>query len=166
MNRLWLFSTLVLFLFSFSGCKVRYSLSGASTGDAKTVSVSFFRNTAPLVYPPLSRDFTDALRDRFVSDTNLTLVQEEGDLHFEGEITSYTTQPMAVTATEKAATFRLSVTVRVVYTNELDQQFEFDKSFTRFREYSADFASVEAELVEEIVKDLVEDIFKESVVNW
>ncbi|MCF8373050.1 MAG: hypothetical protein K9H64_15630 [Bacteroidales bacterium] len=150
---------------------VSYSLSGASIPpDAKTVSVNYFQNNAPLVNPQLSQDLTDALKDKFVSQTSLTLVNGVGDLHFEGEITGYETKPMAIKENDVAAENRLTITVRVRYVNskDPDSKFDFDKSFSRFENYSSskDLSQVETELTEEIVKQLVEDIFNESVVNW
>ena len=166
MRRFRPFYILVLFLLLLTGCKIKYTLSGASVGDAKTVSVRFFRNIAPLVFPTLSIDFTESLRDKFINDTDLTLVQEDGDLNFEGEITQYTNVPQAVTSAEQAATFRLTVTIRVSYTNKLLKDYEFDKTFSRYRDYEGDLAAVEAGLVEEIIDEIVEDVFRTSVVNW
>lgn len=160
------FVVLVLFLLSLGGCKIKYTLSGASVGDAKTVTVNYFRNIASLVYPSLSQDFTDKLRDKFINDTDLVLVQDDGDLDFEGEITRYTNAPQAVTSQEQAATFRLTISIRVSYSNKLLKDYEFDKTFTRYRDYSENFSAVEAGLVEEIVEEIVDDVFRTSVVNW
>ena len=55
------------------GYKVNYSLSGASIPpDAKTFSVAYFPNNAPMVAPILSSTLTDALRDKFMRQTRLT----------------------------------------------------------------------------------------------
>ena len=62
------------------GYKVNYSLSGASIPpDAKTFSVAYFPNNAPMVAPILSSTLTDALRDKFTRQTRLTQVDEGGD---------------------------------------------------------------------------------------
>lgn len=160
-------SFLVLFLLSISACRIKYSLSGASVGDAKTFSVQYFQNMAELVYPPLSQDFTDAMKDRFMSDTNLTMVQADGDLTFEGEIVSYTNEPVSITANESAGSFRLTIDVKVRFKNKTNDEFDFDKTFRRFADYTdGNLSAVEAELVSQIVEELVDDIFKESVVNW
>lgn len=84
---------------ALTGCKVTYSLSGASIpANAKTVSIPYFPNNATLVSPTLSSTLTDELQTRFTNQTKLELVPENGDLAFEGEITSYTVQPVAVTS--------------------------------------------------------------------
>ena len=79
------------------GYKVNYSLSGASIPpDAKTFSVAYFPNNAPMVAPILSSTLTDALRDKFTRQTRLTQVDEGGDFAFEGEITGYTSTTASV----------------------------------------------------------------------
>ena len=54
------------------GCKVTYSLSGASIpANAKTVSIPYFPNNATLVSPTLSATLTDELQTRFTNQTKL-----------------------------------------------------------------------------------------------
>jgi len=152
----------------FSSCGM-YSFTGASIPpEAKTVSVALFPNQADLVQPILSQTFTEALRDRFVSQTSLTLVPRNGDLALEGEITGYTTEPVAISGSQQAAQIRLKITVNVRFTNKYDPKADFESKFTRYYDYSSNLNlfSVEAELIETITKDLVDDIFNKGVVNW
>ena len=72
----------ILLLIPF-GCGV-YSFTGGSTGDAETIQIDYFPNTAILVEPTLSQSFTVALQDLFLRQTNLKLTDAGGDLHFEG----------------------------------------------------------------------------------
>ncbi len=72
------------------GYKVTYNLTGGSIPpDAKTFSVAYFPNNAPMVAPTLSTTLTEALRDKFSRQTRLQQVDEGGDFAFEGEITNY-----------------------------------------------------------------------------
>ena len=122
---------------ALTGCKVTYSLSGASIpANAKTVSIPYFPNNATLVSPTLSSTLTDELQTRFTNQTKLELVPENGDLAFEGEITSYTVQPVAVTSNDMAAMNRLTITVKVKFTNRIDPTFDFNRSFSAFQEPS------------------------------
>ena len=148
---------------TLTGCKVTYSLSGA-----KTVSIPYFPNNATLVSPTLSSTLTDELQTRFTNQTKLELVPENGDLAFEGEITSYTVQPVAVTSDDMAAMNRLTITVKVKFTNRIDPTFDFNRSFSAFQEYpsSNDLSSVEGTLIPELVTQLVDDIFNAAVSNW
>lgn len=152
----------------FQSCGV-YSFTGASVPpEAKTVSISLFPNKAELVQPSLSQTFTDALRDKFSSQTNLALIPRGGDLHFEGEITGYSTEPVAITGQQTAALIRLKVTVNVRYTNKFNAKDNFETNFTRFEDYSSslNLNAVEADLISKITEALVEDIFNKAVVNW
>lgn len=153
-----------------TGCTVKYTLSGASIPtNAKTVSIPFFPNNATLVAPSLSSALTDALQDKFIRQTKLELVPEDGDLSFEGVITNYVVAPAAITSNDMAATNRLTVTVKVTFKNKIDPSFDFtNRSFTTYQDYSVsqDLASAEGVLIPELVTVLVDDIFNAAVSNW
>lgn len=168
MNKI--FNTILILITAFllNGCGF-YSFTGASIApDIKSISIQQFANLAPLVQPTLSQVFTLALRDKFASQTNLSLVQSNGDLNIEGEITGYSNQPIAIQGNQQAALNRLSITVKVRFTNKKDIKQDFESSFTRYRDYSSqsNLSEVESGLIDEIDKDLVDDIFNKSVVNW
>ncbi len=161
-----------MFLFGFAlmmgGCGV-YSFTGASIPpEAKTVSIMLFPNRASLVQPSLSQLFTDALRDKFASQTSLSNVPRGGDLHFEGEITGYSTEPVAATGSQTAAQIRLKVTVNVRYTSKYSPKDNFESNFSRYKDYSSslNLSDVEADYISQITEELVEDIFNKAVVNW
>ena len=151
------------------GCTVKYSFSGASIPlEAKTVSIAYFPNNAPMVAPTLSSALTDALQDKFARQTKLQLVPTGGDLAFEGEITNYTSTPAAITANETAAMNRLTITVKVKFSNIYEPQFDYNKSFSSFVEYDANqlLQDVQDSLITDIVDLLVQDIFNAAVANW
>ena len=161
--------SLILAVAVVAACTFRYSFSGASISpDARTFSVAFFPNMAPLVNPVLSAEFTDALTLRFLSNTRLSQIDDDGDLAFEGAITNYMVSPLAITAGEVAAMNRLTIAVQVKFENRIDPSQNFDRSFSQFEDYDSqqDLAAVEATLVEEIVAKLIDDIFNASVANW
>lgn len=150
-------------------CTGGYSFTGADISpDIKTFSVANFENRAPLVQPTLSNVFTEALIDRFLSQTNLDVVGRDGDLSFEGEITNYRVSPQAFTGDETAALNRLTITIRVKFTNQLEPSKDFDTSFSRFADFEStvSLSAVENELISEIVDQITEDIFIRSVANW
>ncbi|HNP47402.1 MAG TPA: LptE family protein [Bacteroidia bacterium] len=163
-------SLIILLLFAgFTSCKVNYSLSGASISpDVKTLTVKFFQKTAALGPASLSQTFTEALKDKFISQTNLSIVDREGDLTFEGSISNYTIQPLAIQANETAAKNRLSITVNVKFTNIKDEKQNFETGFTRYADFesSQNISSVEDQLIKEIDDQLVDDIFNKAVINW
>jgi hypothetical protein len=164
-----IFNIFIIALFILEGCTGGYSFTGASIPpDAKTISIQNFPNYASLVNPQLSRVLTDGLRNAFSSQTSLNLVDYDGDLDIKGEITNYTMQPTAITGNDQAAMNRLTITIKVVFVNTKDPNANFEQSFSRYKEFSAqmNFSSVESSLVEEIVNELIDDVFNKAVVNW
>ena len=162
----YLFLALALLL---GGCSVKYSVTGASISpEVKTVSVASFPNVASLVNPTLAASFTEALKEKFVTQTSLSLQNFGGDLDFAGEITTYDVAPVAIQGNETAALNRLTIAVHVKFVNLRDEKANFDRSFSAYEDYSANrpFSDVEGELVATIQEKLVEDIFNAAVANW
>jgi len=106
--------------------------------------------------------------DKFVSQTNLELVESNGDLVFEGFIQGYTTAPIAIQGDQTAALNRLTVKVKVKFTNKKEPEHSYENVFTQYQDYesSAALSSVEEALIVQINEALVEDIFNKAVVNW
>ncbi|PCH86277.1 MAG: hypothetical protein COB88_08425 [Flavobacteriales bacterium] len=149
------------------GCKI--SLSGASTTpEMKTVSVQYFPNNAALVQPTLSQSLTEALKERLIAETNMSLVEQNGDLSFEGAITGYAVSPVAIQQNETAAMNRLSVNIHVKFTNYVNEKLSFETNFMRYEDYLStdDLSAVEDQLIKSISDQLVEDIFNKALVNW
>lgn len=160
----WLF----LMLLGLQGCGV-YSFTGASIPpEAKTVSIQYFPNNALIVNPMLSSELTNALRDRFMSQTNLDLIDKNGDLAFEGEITDYSTNPVAIQSDQTAGLNRLSISVNVRFFNKFDESKSFETRFSAYEDYPSeqDLNAVQSALIATIIELLVDDIFNRSVVNW
>jgi hypothetical protein len=161
---------IVVLIFSFAGgCKVNYSMTGASISpDVKTINVKYFNKTASLGPTTLSQQFTEQLKEKFLTQTSLLLVTGNADLTLEGAITSYVVTPQAIQPNEKAAKNRLSITVNVKFTNVKDEKQNFETSFSRFSEYPGDqnLTSVEQDLINDINGQLIDDIFNKAVINW
>jgi hypothetical protein len=152
-----------------SGCKMSYSFTGASIPpEVKTINIKYFPNNASLVVPTLSQQITDALRDKFTSETSLDLVNSGGDLIMEGSITDYRTTPVAIQGDDQAALNRLTITIEVKYTNKFDDKMSFESKFSRYSDYSSSqpLTSVQDALIEEIKSMLVDDVFNKAVINW
>lgn len=158
-----------LLVIIFTGCKVNYSFTGASIPpEVNTINIQYFPNNAPLIEPTLSQKITDALRDKFSSETNLVLVTEGGDLILEGSIIGYQTRPVALQGDDQAALNRLTIRLDVTYTNTFDDNMSFESTFERYSDYSSDrnLQEVQDVLIAEINQMLVEDIFNKAVINW
>ena len=159
---------LIALLYGVSSCGI-YSFSGASiSNEVKSVSINPFKNVASLSPPVLSNTLTEALKDKFSSETNLMPLNSDGDLIFSGRITNYSINPFAIQTDETASKNRLSITVKVKFVNIIDEESNYDKTFSRYVDYesSQDFTSIEESLNEEIVSQLIDDIFNEAFTNW
>ncbi len=168
LRRIFIPLVLMAMLLYVSGCGI-YSFTGASIPpEARTISVQHFPNNALLVEPTLSTAFTTALRDRFMNQTSLNMIEMNGDLAFEGEIIDFKTEPMAIQSDQTAALNRLTISVNVRFFNKFEESNSFETRFSRYDDYpsDADFNAVKDNLVRDIVDMLVDDIFNRSVVNW
>ena len=164
----FLFIYLISISFTLVSCGI-YSFSGASiSSDVKNITVNTFQNIASLAPPTLSNSLTEALKDKFLSETRLSPIDYDGDLIFNGQITDYTINPIAVQANETASKNRLSISVKINFINNIDEESSYNKTFSRYVDYesSINFTSVEESLNEEIISQLIEDIFNEAFTNW
>lgn len=159
---------LVLTIFLL-GCRIEYSFTGVNlSNDVKTYSVFYFPNRARLVNPNLSQNFTEELKEKLQRQTSLNEIQDSGDLIFEGQIENYDVRPMSIQKDDLAAQNRLTISVRVKYTNNINPDESFEQSFSAYEDFdSGDILSaVEQDLVPEIVDKLLEDIFNATIANW
>ncbi len=158
-----------IFLFGMNSCGVKYGFTGGSIPEGmKTVNIQYFENIAPLVYPTLSQNFTEALKERIRNQSRLSQVNQDGDATFEGFITEYSISPAAVEAgTDRAAMNRLTITIKVAYHNKINPKDDFEQPFTRFKEFAGNLQSAQEEtLGKEIIQMLTEDIYNKAFANW
>ena len=151
-----------------AGCGI-YSFTGTSIQpDVKTITIPYIENKAIRINPSLSNDLTEALQDKFRKLTSLQQVEMDGDLELVCEITGYDVKATAVTANEVAAQNRLTVTVKIQFTNRKYPEDDVDKSFSAYADYDTNISldAVEASLCEEIIDKLCEDIFNATVAQW
>jgi len=151
-----------------SACGI-YSFTGTSIQpDIQTVTIDYFEYTALKVNPTLSNDLTEAIKDKFRKMTRLEQVDLDGDLELEGTVTGYDYKPTAVTTGEFAEKMRLTVSVKLVFTNRKYPEDSFEKSFSASEDYNATDAleTVQDELCSKIVEKLVDDIMNATVANW
>lgn len=162
-----------LLLFSATSCGV-YSFQGTTT-QAKNMSIDEFYNNTDLGPANIGQTFTNRLKDYFIQNSSLSVVQTNGELQFEGVITDYRITPIAPTSSgdpnksSTASSTRLTITVKVNFLNTLDETMSFkDKSFSFFKDFSNDqnLADIEEQLIRQIFDQISLDIFNASVANW
>ena len=141
------------------GCGI-YSFSGTSIQpDVRTITINYFEYTAEKVNPSLSNLLTEELRTQFRKMTRL----EQVDLD-----TGYDVSATAVTADEVASQNRLTVTVKVTFTNRLYPEDNLEQNFSAYEDYDSmqPLDAVQETLCNQIVKKLIEDIFNATVAQW
>lgn len=147
-----------------------YSFTGAAIpAEVETVQVDFFPNRANLVVPQLSQEFTEKLRDKFVQETRLSLVRQNGDIQYSGQITGYNYATQAVSGeTERASESRLTVNIKVRYASKAEPETNFEKNFSQFVTFDANQnpGAIEDELIDQVTERLIQDIFNATVNNW
>lgn len=164
----YILATLTVAMALLSSCGF-YSFSGTSIApEVETFSVGFFENNAPIVSPLLSQKITEDLKQKFISETNLSIQENNGDFHFTGTIVDYVVTPVAAQASENAQLNRLTIKLEVQLVSEKDPKSAFEQTFTNFQDFDAtqDFNNVETDLIEEISQMLVQSIFNKAAINW
>lgn len=161
---------ILLLSLTLSACKI--SFNGASIpANMKTVTVRYFENNAPLVVPTLSQTFTEDLKTRIREQTSLSITQNDGQGIFEGRITNYDIRPVAIQNSNQptSGANRLSITISVKFTNNLDSKKSFEQSFERYIDFPLNGQSIqskEPQLIKDVVKKLTEDIFNQAFAQW
>lgn len=151
---------------AFSG----YKFNGASIDytKTKTIQIADFPIRSSYVWGPMGPMFNNQLKDEFASHSKLSQVKRNGDLKIEGEITQYSQRNKSVSADGSSAQTELSITVNVRFTNNANHNEDFERQFTASKSYETtqSLASVQEELVTQMIKDLTEQIFNATVANW
>lgn len=167
-NQAVLFSGILLLF--MTGCGV-YSFTGADINynTTRTVQVNHFQNNAPIVEPGVDRNFTQKLQEILMNQTNLDLVNRNGDLVYEGEITQFYVAPITATSDNRAAQNRLTVAVNVRFFNTKDPDKDFEQNFSFYYDYPGTSQLTGGQLesaLEVIFERLTQDIFNASLANW
>ncbi|MDW3648862.1 MAG: LptE family protein [Bacteroidia bacterium] len=169
-------SYLVLFAacLILAACRVSFNttgvpkIGGTSGVVLETLYVDQFINEAPIVVPYLAPEMTLQLQDRFLSQSKLSLTDPPADVELGGSITRYDVAPIAITGTTSAEQNRLSISVRVSFKNNKDENASWEQTFSGFVDFDAseDFTSVEEEKINEILEQITQDIFTKSLGKW
>ena len=163
--------TLISLIVIMQACSISYKFNGAALDYTiyKTISISQFPIRAALVYPPLQQTFENQLTEMIERQTRLRVMDSGNtDLRIEGEITGYSLSPQAVNENAYASQTRLTITVRVKYTDNKVEGKNVDQSFSAYRDFDSSemLTDVQDELCQQISKELVDLIFNATLGNW
>lgn len=155
---------------AMTSCMISYKFNGASIDYTKTQSISIadFPNNAALVNPNLSNTLSDGIRDIYSRQTRLQMLRRGGDLELEGEIVDYTLTPMAISADNLSAETKLTITIRVRFTNNKAPEESFEKTYSAYQTFDSSrlLTEVQDELCATMVTELAENIYNDTVAKW
>jgi hypothetical protein len=153
------------FSYSFQGGKLNYDV-------VKTITIHEFPDRMQK-NPSLAQTFDLALRKRFVEQTRLVPVPNNGDIEIEGEITGYDFQGTAATTDPSSnrvldSNTRLTVTIHVKYTNNKEANSDVDQTLSSQQEFPATLSIEDgaAHVLPTIVDELVDKLYNATVANW
>jgi hypothetical protein len=159
-----------LVMLLFVACKVTYSLNGSSIdyNVTKSISIAKFPIRSSYVWAPMEAMFYNTLTDEYSKKTKLKVLKKNGDMNLTGEITEYSQTNKAISSDGYSAQTQLKITVNVRFTNNKKHEEDFEKSFSATTNYdsSQSLASVQEELVQQMIDDIVGQIYNATVANW
>ncbi len=156
-------------LLLMTACSVSYKFTGTSINYdlIKTIQIDNIPNRAPYGWAPMEAIFNNKLQDLYANQTRLRLVKRSGDLHIAGEITGYDQFNKAISADGYSSQVQLKMTVNIRFTNSKTNE-SWERQFSATTQYDSNqqLASVQEELVTEMVRDLTDQIFNATVADW
>ena len=165
---IWL--TLVATVVTLSSCLVSYRFNGASIDYSKTQSISIadFPNNAAMVNPNLSNNLSEGIRDIYSRQTRLQILRRGGDMELEGEIVDYALTPMAISADNLSAETKLTITIKVRFTNNKAPEESFEKTYSAYQTFDSSrlLTDVQDELCATMITELAENIYNDTVAKW
>lgn len=163
-------SLLVFTLVVGISCTVSYKFNGGNINydKVKTISIADFPIKSDYVYVPLGTKFNEDLKDIFLRQTRLKLVNNNADLEIDGEITGYNQYNQAVSADGYSSETKLTITVNVRFVNNTNHEQDFEQQFSAFRVYDSRelLTAVQDGLIAEMTKEITDQIFNATVANW
>lgn len=170
-KRLNIISVLAVSLCLLAACTVSYKFNGSSINYDKVKTISFenFPNrSAAFVWGPMESMFNTALQDKYMQQTRLKQVRQNGDLQLSGEITNYDAYNKGVGSDGYSTMAELKMTVNVRYVNNTNHAEDFEQQFSASREYNStqQLSAVQEDLVNQMIDEIVEQIFNATVANW
>ena len=169
-NQLIIWLTLVATVVTLSSCMISYRFNGASIDYSKTQSISIadFPNNAAMVNPNLSNNLSEGIRDLYSRQTRLQILRRGGDMELEGEIVDYALTPMAISADNLSAETKLTITIKVRFTNNKAPEESFEKTYSAYQTFDSSrlLTDVQDELCATMITELAENIYNDTVAKW
>ncbi len=162
--------TFILSTLLIVSCKVQYNLGniGSIPEDANTFYVENFSSIASQASPLTSQIISENLKTLILSQSRLNTGDNYSDLVFTGTITNYIVSNAGLQSNDEAAQNKLTITVKVNYSNTNNEKDNFEKSFTAMELFDSDASllDIENELILAIAEQINQKIFDEAFGEW
>jgi hypothetical protein len=174
MNKITAILRLTL-LFGLASCKI-YSFKDTSIPpEVKSIHLAYIENRARLVNPALAPALNDALRQK-INNQASRLSQTQGtdaDYDVTAWISDYNYSTSGI-SDQKASSNRLTVTVHIVFKNNIDPagkkvapaNFEADVSRNFDFPATTSITDAEQQLLSTMTSNLTDEIFNKLFSNW
>ena len=146
-----------------------YNFKGISIPpDINTYYVDNFSLARPDMPIDLNQLFTEKLREKIRQESRLVNDNNTPDIVFSGSVTKFAIDFVAPDENNTTSLNRMSIGIRVEYSNELNPDDNWSKSYSDFEDFDSnqDLQSIQDQLIEDIIDDIVERIFNDSFTNW
>jgi hypothetical protein len=167
-KRILLFGTCLCCL--LTACSISYKFNGTviNYDVIKTISIEDFTNKAAMVYAPLTGVLNEKLKDTYIRQTRLSLIDRNADLELSGEVTGYDIAPMGMSSNSLATETKLTLRINVRYTNNTNHDEDFERSYTAYRTFDSNvlLTDVQDQLIDELVEEICDHIYNDTVANW
>ena len=151
-------------------CTISYKFTGTSIDytKIKTISLDKFPIRANYVWSPMESMFYNSISDLYAQKTKLKVLKRDGDLQLSGEIVEYSQTNKSVGSDGYSTQVQLKMVVNVRFVNTKKHEDDFEQRFSATTEYdsSKQLASVQEELVQEMINDITDQIFNATVSKW
>lgn len=157
---------LVLLVVFLHSC---YSFKGINIPtNVETYNIPFIEMTTPDAPPSINTDLQDKLILRINQESRLTFNEVSPDIILKTTLTRFFVESIGANAQNSVDANQLSISVKVEFTDNKNEENSWTKSFTNNRQFptGTSLLSVQDALVDEIFEDIVEDIFNQAFTNW
>ncbi|HED06900.1 MAG TPA: hypothetical protein ENI57_02150 [Ignavibacteria bacterium] len=162
------FLFILYFIVSFTSCGV-YSFSGASVpSHLKSISIPIAEDRSGSGEPGLRELLTNQLIQKFIDDNSLQVAERgKANANLESTITGFTDTPNIVAAGDKITSRRLTISVKVIYYDNVRKKKIFDKTFSNYGDYPpAGKLNDRKDAINTAINRITQDILLSVVSGW
>jgi len=162
--------SLVLLLICSAAFSCNYGFKGASPPEGiKTIFIPTLRDESGFGLPALPEDMTRLLKQKFINDNTLEYAEKtSADGMLDCIIKTVTDEALVVTGNEQVSKRKVTINVKVTFTNLKKQKQIWQKDFSNWGEYDSSTGgfSKRNEGIQFASDKITDDILLEVISNW